>query len=51
MGGSHERVEQRRWDDIEETWDAVVITTVWFDNPYFPHVQGLEDNRAKSNIR
>jgi hypothetical protein len=21
---------------LEEIWDAVVITTVWFDNPYFP---------------
>ncbi len=51
MGGSHERVEQRRWDGIEETWDAVVIATVRFDNPYFRHVQGLKDKRAKSSIR
>lgn len=28
---------------LEETWDAVVIATVWFDNPYFPDVQGLQD--------
>ncbi|OAX37673.1 FAD/NAD(P)-binding domain-containing protein [Rhizopogon vinicolor AM-OR11-026] len=28
---------------LEETWDAVVITTVWFDNPYFPEVEGLEE--------
>jgi|SRR5882757_942409 len=23
---------------LEETWDAVVITTMWFDAPYSPHV-------------
>lgn len=28
---------------LEETWDAVVITTVWFDNPHFPDIQGLHE--------
>ncbi|KAG2123708.1 FAD/NAD(P)-binding domain-containing protein [Suillus cothurnatus] len=28
---------------LEETWDAVVITTVWFDNPHFPDIPGLQE--------
>ncbi|KAG1842814.1 hypothetical protein C8R48DRAFT_737321 [Suillus tomentosus] len=28
---------------LEETWDAVVIATVWFDNPHFPDVPGLRE--------
>ncbi|KAG2356429.1 hypothetical protein BDR07DRAFT_1364216 [Suillus spraguei] len=35
---------------LEETWDAVVITTVWFDNPHFPNVPGLQDlQKQQSN--
>lgn len=32
---------------FEETWDAVVITTVWFDNPHFPDVPGLQELQQK----
>lgn len=40
-------VRMKDWNEggvvLEETWDAVVITTVWFDNPYFPDVPGLQE--------
>ena len=26
----------------EELWDAVVVATVWFDNPHFPNIDGLD---------
>ncbi|KAL4063751.1 hypothetical protein V8B97DRAFT_1893959 [Scleroderma yunnanense] len=26
----------------EELWDAIVVTTVWFDNPNFPNTEGLD---------
>ena len=51
------KVRIRDWNNgggvvLEETWDAVVITTVWFDNPYFPDVQGLQElqHRQPSKI-
>ncbi|KAH7890281.1 FAD/NAD(P)-binding domain-containing protein [Phlebopus sp. FC_14] len=41
------RVIMRDWSAAGEMkveiWDAVVITTVWFDNPYFPSVDGLNE--------
>jgi cation diffusion facilitator CzcD-associated flavoprotein CzcO len=46
-GGCGWTVRLKDWNNggavLEETWDAVVITTVWFDNPYFPDVQGLQE--------
>jgi cation diffusion facilitator CzcD-associated flavoprotein CzcO len=46
-GGCGWTVRLKDWNKggavLEETWDAVVITTVWFDNPYFPDVQGLQE--------
>jgi len=43
---------------LEETWDAAVITTVWFDAPYSPHVplnfvlkNCSTTDEAKSSIR
>ncbi|KAG0700320.1 FAD/NAD(P)-binding domain-containing protein [Suillus ampliporus] len=40
-------VRMKNWNEggviLEETWDAVVITTVWFDNPYFPDIPGLQE--------
>ena len=28
--------------DKVESWDAVVVATGWYDNPYFPIVDGFE---------
>ncbi|KAG1741626.1 FAD/NAD(P)-binding domain-containing protein [Suillus lakei] len=40
-------IRMKDWNEggvmLEETWDAVIITTVWFDNPYFPDVPGLQE--------
>ncbi|KAG1879998.1 FAD/NAD(P)-binding domain-containing protein [Suillus subluteus] len=40
-------VRMKNWNKggavSEETWDAVVITTVWFDNPHFPDIPGLQE--------
>lgn len=35
----------------EERWDAVVITTVWFDNEYYPGVEGLDDVKQTGRVR
>ncbi|KAG1760310.1 FAD/NAD(P)-binding domain-containing protein [Suillus occidentalis] len=44
-------VHMKDWNEggvvFEETWDAVVITTVWFDNPHFPDVPGLQELQQK----
>jgi hypothetical protein len=42
-GGAAWRVRIKDWNKgggavVEETWDAVVITIVWFDNPYVSDV-------------
>jgi hypothetical protein len=49
-GGGAWRVRMKDWNKgggavLEEIWDAVVITTVWFDNPYFSDVQDLQELR------
>ncbi|KAF9235089.1 FAD/NAD(P)-binding domain-containing protein [Melanogaster broomeanus] len=35
----------------EERWDAVVVTTVWFDNPYYPNVEGLDEVKETGQVR
>ncbi|KAF9220363.1 FAD/NAD(P)-binding domain-containing protein [Gyrodon lividus] len=35
----------------EERWDAVVITTVWFDNAYYPNVEGLDEIKETGRVR
>ncbi|KAG6370678.1 FAD/NAD(P)-binding domain-containing protein [Boletus reticuloceps] len=34
----------------EERWDAVVITTVWYDNAYYPDVEGLDDVKLTGRV-
>ena len=35
----------------EERWDAVVVTTVWYDNEYYPIVEGLDDVKQTGRVR
>ncbi|KIK97591.1 hypothetical protein PAXRUDRAFT_136001 [Paxillus rubicundulus Ve08.2h10] len=35
----------------EEMWDAVVVTTVWFDNAYYPNVEGLDTIKETGRVR
>lgn len=35
----------------EERWDAVVVTTVWYDNEYYPNVEGLDDIKQTGRAR
>ena len=35
----------------EERWDAVVITTVWYDNEHYPNVDGLDEIRQTGRVR
>ena len=35
----------------EERWDAVVVTTVWYDNEYYPTVDGLDDVKQTGRVR
>lgn len=35
----------------EERWDAVVITTVWYDNEYYPNIEGLDDIKKTGRVR
>lgn len=35
----------------EERWDAVVVTTVWYDNAYYPKVEGLDDVQQTGRVR
>ncbi|KAH0826341.1 FAD/NAD(P)-binding domain-containing protein [Lanmaoa asiatica] len=35
----------------EERWDAVVITTVWYDNEHYPNVGGLDDVKRTGRVR
>ncbi|KAF8547978.1 FAD/NAD(P)-binding domain-containing protein [Imleria badia] len=35
----------------EERWDAVVVTTVWYDNAYYPSVEGLDDVKQTGRVR
>ena len=35
----------------EELWDAVVVTTVWYDNAYYPTVEGLDDVKQTGRVR
>ncbi|KAG8221690.1 FAD/NAD(P)-binding domain-containing protein [Butyriboletus roseoflavus] len=36
---------------MEERWDAVVITTVWYDNEYYPDIEGLDDLKQTGRVR
>jgi len=40
------RVVLKDWSgggiEKEELWDAVVVATVWYDNPHFPNIDGLD---------
>ncbi|KIJ63997.1 hypothetical protein HYDPIDRAFT_91130 [Hydnomerulius pinastri MD-312] len=35
----------------EERWDAVIITTVWFENAYYPNVEGLHELKETGKVR
>lgn len=49
------RVVIRDWKqggiEKEERWEAIVISTVWFDNPYFPRVDGLDAIKEAGRVR
>jgi hypothetical protein len=51
LDGGAWTVRMKDWNKggvvYEETWDAVVITTIWFDNPHFPDVPGLQELQQK----
>ncbi|KAJ8584866.1 hypothetical protein M405DRAFT_865866 [Rhizopogon salebrosus TDB-379] len=52
-GGCGWTVRLKDWNNggavLEETWDAVVITAVWFDNPYFPDVPRIATPTTPQN--
>ncbi|KIJ15824.1 hypothetical protein PAXINDRAFT_176351 [Paxillus involutus ATCC 200175] len=35
----------------DERWDAIVVTTVWFDNAYYPNVEGLDEAKETGRVR
>jgi hypothetical protein len=35
----------------EERWDAVVVTTVWYDNARYPSIEGLDDVKQTGRVR
>lgn len=35
----------------EERWDAVVVTMVWYDNEYYPIVNGFDDVKQTGRVR
>ncbi|KAH7921508.1 FAD/NAD(P)-binding domain-containing protein [Leucogyrophana mollusca] len=55
LGGGWWRVLMKDWGAdgavIEEIWDAVVVTTVWFDNAHFPDTPGLDDIKNTEKIQ
>ena len=38
-------------EEVEESWDAIVVTIGWYDNPVWPDTEGLEDLRKRGLAR
>ncbi|KAG6334858.1 hypothetical protein ID866_4234 [Astraeus odoratus] len=49
------RVVMKDWGqggvEKEEQWDAIVVTTVWYDNPHYPSIDGLDAIRDAGKAR
>ena len=38
-------------EEVEESWDAMVVAIGWYDNPFWPEMDGLQELRKRGLVR